>query len=190
MPGSWPRARRGCARRGQAQLGQKSPIQYRRRSGGRRASDLVEEGVRTFPDGRYAAVVRQGARSISSSSRNRGRQRSLYRPSGKAKLITCPIAMRPRLYRPAREEIARVASLEVTSARNKIVRPGKPHCLLCDISYRNLIVPPGKRYRPCEETLSSCPGTNIVLLRNLYRPLREPISSHWGKIIVLLRKYT
>ena len=110
-------------------------------------------------------------------------------PLGKAKLITCPIAMPPRLYRPAREEIARVASLEVTSARNNIVRPGKPHRLLCEISYCGLIVPPGKRYRPCEETLSSCPGTNIVLPRNLYRPLREPISSHWGKVIVPLRKY-
>ena len=69
-----------------------------------------------------------------------------------AKLITCPTAMPPRLYRPAREEIARVASLEVTSARNNIVRPGKPHRLLCEISYCGLIVPPGKRYRPCEET--------------------------------------
>jgi hypothetical protein len=150
----------------------------------------VEEGVQTFPDGRYAAVVRRSARSISSSSRNRGRQGSPYRPFGKAKLITCPIAMPPRLYRPAREEIARVASLEVTSARNNIVRPGKPHRFLCEIPYRDLIVPPGKRYRLCEETLSSCPGTNIVLPRNLYRPLREPISSHWGKVIVPLRKYT
>jgi hypothetical protein len=111
-------------------------------------------------------------------------------PLGKAKLITCPIAMTPRLYRPAQEEIARVASLEVTSARNNIVRSGKPHRLLCEISYRDLIVPPGKRYRPCEETLSSCPGTNIVLPRNLYRPLREPISSHSGKVIVPFRKYT
>jgi hypothetical protein len=111
-------------------------------------------------------------------------------PLGKAKLITCPIAMPPRLYRPAREEIARVAPLEVTSARNNIVRPGKPHRPLCEISYRELTVPPGKRYRPCEETLSSGPGTNIVLPRNLYRPLRETISSHWGKVIVPLRKHT
>jgi hypothetical protein len=111
-------------------------------------------------------------------------------PFGKAKLITCPNARPPRLYRPAREEIARVASLEVTSARNNIVRPGKQHRLLCEISYPDLIVPPGKIYRPCEETWSSCPGMNIVLPRNLYRFLREPISSHWGKVIVPLRKYT
>jgi hypothetical protein len=32
-----------------------------------------------------------------------------------------------------------VAALEVTSARNNIVRPGKPHRLLCEISYRDLI---------------------------------------------------
>jgi hypothetical protein len=81
------------------------------------------------------------------------------------------------------------ASLEVTSPRN-IVPPRKPHRLLCEISYPDLIVPPGKRYRPCEETLSSCPGTNIVLPRNLHRPLREPISSPRGKVIVPLRKCT
>jgi hypothetical protein len=81
------------------------------------------------------------------------------------------------------------ASLEVTSPRN-IVLPGKPHRLLCEISYPDLIVPPGKRYRPCKETLSSCPGTNIVLPGNEHRPLREPISSHRGKVIVPLRKCT
>jgi hypothetical protein len=148
-------------------------------------------------DRRYAAVARRGARPISSSSGNRGRQGSPYRPVGKAKLITRPIATPPRLYRSARGEIARVApnwslgaaSLEVTSPRN-IVPPGKPHRLLCEISHPDLIVLPGKRYRPCEETLSSCPGTNIVLPRNPHRPLRESISSHRGKVIVPLRKCT
>jgi hypothetical protein len=148
-------------------------------------------------DRRYAAVARRGARPISSSSGNRGRQGSPYRPVGKAKLITRPIATPPRLYRSARGEIARVApnwslgaaSLEVTSPHN-IVPPGKPHRLLCEISHPDLIVLPGKRYRPCEETLSSCPGTNIVLPRNPHRPLRESISSHRGKVIVPLRKCT
>ena len=149
-------------------------------------------------DRRYAAVARRGARPISSSSRNRGRQGSPYRPVGKAKLITRPIATPPRLYRPAREEIARggsqlwnlgAASLEVTSPRN-IVLPRKSHRLLCEISHPDLIVLPGKRYRPCEETLSSCPGTNIVLPGNEHRPTREPISSPRGKVIVPLRKCT
>jgi hypothetical protein len=81
------------------------------------------------------------------------------------------------------------ASLEVTLLRN-IVLPRKPHRLLCEISYPELIVPPGKRYRPCEETLSSYPGTYIVPSGNLYRPLQEPISSPPGKVIVPLRKYT
>ena len=81
------------------------------------------------------------------------------------------------------------ASLEVTSPHN-IVPPGKPPRLLCEISYPDLIVPLGKRYRPCEETLSSCRGTNIVLPGIPHRPLREPIPSHRGKVIVPLRKCT
>src|SRR5215212_10254729 len=105
--------------------------------------------------------------------------------------------MPARLYRPAWEEIIAwvalnwglEAALELTSPRN-IVLPGKPHRLLCEISQPAIIVLPGKRYRLCEETLSSCPGTNIVLPGNEYRPLREPISSFRGKVIVLLRKCT
>ena len=150
----------------------------------------MEEGVRTFSRTEAVRSLFGGVRGQYCPLRQIVANKGLHIvPLGKAKLITCPIAIPPHLYRPAQEEIARVASLEVTSARNNIVRPGKPHRLLCEISYRDLIVPPGKRYRPCEETLSSCPGTNIVLPRNLYRPLREPISFHWGKVIVLLRKY-
>src|SRR5215204_6110449 len=81
------------------------------------------------------------------------------------------------------------AALEVSWPSN-IVLPGKPHRLLCEISHPDLIVPSGKRYRPCEETLSSCPGTNIVLPGKRYRPLREHISSYRGKDVVLLRKCT
>jgi hypothetical protein len=151
----------------------------------------VEEGVRTFSRTDDMRSLSGGVRGQYRPLRQIVANKGLHIiPLGDAKLITCPIAMRPRLYRPAREDIARVASLEVTSARDNIVRPGKPHRLLCEISYRDLIVPPGKRYRPCEETLSSCPGTNIVLPRNLYRPLREPISSPRGKVIVPLRKCT
>jgi hypothetical protein len=141
-----------------------------------------------------AGGVRSQYRALREIAADKG---SPYRPVGKAKLITCPIATPPRLYRPAREEIAhgwlltgsRGRSLEATSPRN-IVLPGKPHCLLCEISYPGFIVPPGKRYRPCEETLSSCTGTNIVLPGNPYRPLWELISSHRGKVIVPLRKCT
>jgi hypothetical protein len=148
-------------------------------------------------DRSYAAVARRGARPISSSSGNRGRQGSPYRPVGKAKLITRPIATPPRLYRSARGRNCtggcqlgpRGRSPRSHLARN-IVLPGKPHRLLCEISHPDLIVLPGKRYRPCEETLSSCPGTNIVLPRNPPRPLRESISSHRGKVIVSLRKCT
>src|SRR5215211_7742162 len=95
--------------------------------------------------------------------------------------------MPARLYRPAWEEIiARVAlnwgleaAIELTSPRN-IVPPGKPHRLLCGISHPAIIVLPGKRYRPCEEALSSCPGTNIVLPRNEYRLFGEKLSSCSG----------
>jgi hypothetical protein len=150
--------------------------------GGRGRSDFL-------PDGRYAVVVRRDARSILSSSRNRGRQGSPYPPAWESEVDYLPNchASTPISSRSGRNCAG--GSLEVTWTRNNIVRSGKPHRLLCEISYRGLIVPPGKRYRPCEETLSSCPGTNIVLPRNLYRPLREPISSHWGKVIVPLRKY-
>src|SRR5215217_2693691 len=71
------------------------------------------------------------------------------------------------------------AALEVSWPSN-IVLPGKPHRLLCEISHPDLIVPSGKRYRPCEETLSSCPGTNIVLPGNIYRLIGEKISSCLG----------
>ncbi len=132
---------------------------------------------------------------ISSSSRNRGLQGSPYHPAWDRGADYSPNVTPSRLYRPAWEEIIALvapsrglgADLEATSSPN-IVLPGKPHRLLSEISHLDLIVLPGKSYRPCQETLSSCPGTNIVLPGNLYRPLREPISSCRGKVIVLLRK--
>ena len=101
------------------------------------------------------------------------------------------------LYRPAWEEIIALvapnwgpgAALKLSWPPN-IVLPGKSHRLPCEISHPGLIVPSGKRYRPCEEKLSSCLGTFIVLPGNEYRPLWEPISSFRGKDIVLPRKCT
>ena len=146
---------------------------------------------------RCAAARRRSARPISSSSRNRGLHKGLYITlPGIEELITRPIMLyaftliSSRLGRnncAGGSQLGLGSALEITSPPN-IVLPGKPHPLLCEISYLDLIVLPGKKYRPCEETLSSCPGTNIVPSGNEYRSLQEPISSFRGKVIVLSRK--
>ena len=93
------------------------------------------------------------------------------------------------LYRPAWEEIIALvapnwgpgAALKLSWPPN-IVLPGKSHRLPCEISHPGLIVPSGKRYRPCEETLSSPPGKDIVPSGKRYRPTREKLSSCLGNI--------
>lgn len=145
-------------------------------------------------DRSYAAVARRGARPISSSSGNRGRQGSPYRPVGKAKLITRPIATPPRLYRSARGEIARVtanwglgaAPLEVTSPvissclGSRIVFYAKFPTLTLSSCPGKDIVLARKRCRPAQEQTSSYPGTHIVLSGNLYRLTGEKLSFRLG----------
>jgi hypothetical protein len=129
-----------------------------------------------------------GVRPISSSSRNRGRQGSLYHPVGKAKLITQPIATTPRLYRPAREEIvARVAPnwrsprLLISSCpgTNIVFYAKFPILTLSSCSGKDIVLV-RKRCRPTRERISSPPGTNIVPSGNLYRFIGEKLPSCLG----------
>ena len=108
-------------------------------------------------------------------------------PLGKAKLITCRIAMPPRLYRPAREEIARVASLEAPRPAIISSGPGSRIAFYAKFPTVALSSHPGKdtvlarkRCRLAQERTSSYPGTYIVLSGNPYRLAGEKLSSRLG----------
>jgi hypothetical protein len=106
-----------------------------------------------------------------------------------------PIATPPRLYRPAREEIARGwvptgaqgplpwrRPRPVISSRpgSRIVFYGKFPTLTLSSRPGKDTVLAGKRCRPARERTSSYPGTHIVPSGNLYRLAGEKLSSRLG----------